>query len=176
MITDNEHQDTYTIYSQTSIIHMYCTMESTYPVLIVLQRPTCPLSARGILCQTQAAPASEGLGSPGPAKGHLPQTCHHGGIPVSIWQLLCSMILLAMYNPLILPVGSRLPGCSFTEEGEYLIIPLFWQKSQAVGPCHDSQESPGGLTRAASWVPRLALTPLPLGIVFFLQKSCFVDK
>ena len=33
MITDNEHKDTYTIYSQTSIIHMYCTMESTYLVL-----------------------------------------------------------------------------------------------------------------------------------------------
>ena len=33
MVTDNEHKDTYTFYSQTSIIHMYCTMESTYLVL-----------------------------------------------------------------------------------------------------------------------------------------------
>ena len=36
MITDNEHKDTYTFYSQTSIIHMYCTMESTYLVLRIL--------------------------------------------------------------------------------------------------------------------------------------------
>ena len=33
---DNEHKDTYTIYSQTSIIHMYCMMESTYLVLRIL--------------------------------------------------------------------------------------------------------------------------------------------
>ena len=33
MITDNEPKDAYTIYVQTSIIHMYCTMASMYLVL-----------------------------------------------------------------------------------------------------------------------------------------------
>ena len=33
MITDNEHKDTWNIYNQSSIIHMYCTMESLYLVL-----------------------------------------------------------------------------------------------------------------------------------------------
>ena len=30
MITDNENNDKYTIHSQSSIIQMYCTMESMY--------------------------------------------------------------------------------------------------------------------------------------------------